>query len=74
MIEGNDQQPEGVCSDHNQVNKNPVLRGWIFFYASGWVGLGRLPANQNNLSEIFRTKVINLHTTFFIINRRMNFK
>jgi hypothetical protein len=43
MIEGNDQQPEGVYGDHNQVNKNPVLRGWIFFYASGWVGLGVCP-------------------------------
>lgn len=47
MIEGNDQQPEGVCGDHNQVNNvesSPL--GLDFFYAFGWIGLGRLPANQ----------------------------
>ena len=44
MIEGNDQQPEGVYGDHNQVNnvKSSPL-GLDFFYASGWVGLGVCP-------------------------------
>ena len=47
MIEGNDQQPEGVCGDHNQVNNiESSPSGLDFFYASGWVGLERLPANQ----------------------------
>ena len=47
MIEGNDQQPEGVCGDHNQVNNvESSPSGLDFFYVSGWVDLGRLPANQ----------------------------
>lgn len=47
MIEGNNQQPEGVCGDHNQVNNvESSPSGLDFFYTFGWVGLGRLPANQ----------------------------
>ena len=36
MIEGNDQQPEGVCGDHNQMNNvESSPSGLEFFYASG---------------------------------------
>ena len=47
MIEGNDQQPEGVCGDHNQVNnvKSSPL-GLDFFMLLAGVGLGRLPTNK----------------------------
>lgn len=74
MIEGNDQQPEGVYGDHNQVNKIIQSFGAGFFLCF-WLGrLGASVRKSNWPLEIFRTKVINLHTTFFKNNRRMKIK
>lgn len=52
MIEGNDQQPEGVCGDHNQVNKVGGKISPLLFYIKEGVKYNGINAEREDCIKL----------------------
>lgn len=53
MVEGNNQQPEGVCGDHNQVNNVEGKISPLLFYIKEGVKYNGINAEREDCIKLY---------------------